>query len=82
MKTSHNIQPRMTTPIVWLEAPDWLTVEEACYLSGWDRAAMLEIIDEGGVDLNGDRLIEKRSLREFQDAGALILTWMRHDEIT
>jgi hypothetical protein len=36
---------------------------------------MLEIIDEGGVDLNTDGLIEKRSLREFQEAAALVLHW-------
>ncbi len=36
---------------------------------------MLEIIDEGGVDLNLDGLIEKRGLREFQEMLALVLHW-------
>jgi len=36
---------------------------------------MLEIIDAGGVDLNLDGLIEKRSLLEFQEACALALHW-------
>jgi hypothetical protein len=30
--------------------PDWLTLEQACHLSGWDEATMQEIIDEDGVD--------------------------------
>ena len=50
----------------------WLTVEEACYLSGWSYDQMLEIIDEGGVDLKDDEqvLIDKESLGEFQEAVA------------
>jgi hypothetical protein len=36
---------------------------------------MPEIIDEGGVDLNTDGLIEKRSLHEFQEMPALVLHW-------
>jgi hypothetical protein len=69
--------PRTVTPIAWMEAPQWLTVEEACRLSGWDELSMLEIIDEGGVDLNDEGLIEKESLYEFQQCLALVLHW--HD---
>jgi hypothetical protein len=36
---------------------------------------MKEIIEEGGVDLNMEDLIEKRSLREFNECAALILHW-------
>lgn len=36
---------------------------------------MLEITDEGGVDLDLAGLIEKRSLWEFQEACALVLHW-------
>ena len=36
---------------------------------------MREIIREGGVDLNTEELIEKRSLREFNECAALILHW-------
>ena len=63
------------TPVTWVFAPEWLTVNEACILSGWDSAAMLEIIEEGGVDLNLDGLIEKRSLFEFQETLVEILNW-------
>jgi hypothetical protein len=66
---------RIATLVDWLFAPQWLTVSEACRLSGWDRAAMLEIIDEGGVDLDDRGLIEKDSLREFNETLALILHW-------
>jgi hypothetical protein len=66
---------RTASPVERLLAPGWLTVEQACFLSGWDTASMLEITDEGGVDLNLDGLIEKRSLWEFQEACALVLHW-------
>jgi len=70
-----SVPPRVITPVTWIEAPEWLTIEEACYLSGWDRDSMLEIIDEGGVDLNDEGLIEKESLYEFQESLALVLHW-------
>jgi hypothetical protein len=60
--------PRVASGIDWAFAPDWLTIEEACFLSGHDRGAMLEIIAEDGVDLDDDGLIDKRSLWEFQEA--------------
>ena len=59
----------------WVLAPAWLTFEEACFLSGWDQSSMLEIITDGGVDLNDAGLIEKRSLWEFQEALVLMLHW-------
>ena len=34
----------------WVFAPVWLTLEQACFLSGWDQDSMLEIINDGGVD--------------------------------
>jgi hypothetical protein len=66
---------RIATMVDWLFAPEWLTIEEACFLSGWSESAMKEIIEEGGVDLNMEELIEKRSLREFNECAALILHW-------
>jgi hypothetical protein len=36
---------------------------------------MLEIIEQDGVDLSTEGLIEKRSLRDFQEAVALVLHW-------
>jgi hypothetical protein len=60
-----------------MEAPDWLTIEEACYYSGWDSKSMQEIIEDGDVDLNENGLIEKQSLYDFQECLALALHW--HD---
>lgn len=65
----------VATPVDWLFAPDWLTVEQACTLSGWDTASLLEIVDEGGVDLNNAGLIHKGSLLEFQETLAEVLHW-------
>ena len=70
MTASHHI-----TPLMWLYAPEWLTIQEACLLSGWDPDVMQQIIEEGGVDLNSEGLIEKRSLYEFQEATALVMNW-------
>jgi hypothetical protein len=61
----------------WAFAPEWLTVEQACFLSGHDRGSMPEITDADGVDLNLEGLIEKRSLWEFQEALVLVRHW--HD---
>ena len=36
---------------------------------------MLQIIDEGGVDLDLAGLIERQSLLEFQEMPALVLHW-------
>jgi len=66
---------RIITPVHWAFAPEWLTVEQACFLSGWDIDTMLEIVSEGDVDLNDAGLIEKESLHEFQEACALVLHW-------
>jgi hypothetical protein len=57
----------------WAFAPDWLTIEQACFLSGHDREAMLEIIEVDGVALNVEDLIEERSLWEFQEALARLV---------
>jgi hypothetical protein len=73
---------RIATLVDWLFAPQWLTVPEACRLSGWDRAAMLEIIDEGGVDLDDRGLIEKESLKEFNETLALVLHWDEGQTVT
>ena len=74
-------QTRVATTVDWLFAPDWLSIDEACFLSGWDHDTMLEIIDEGGVDLNLEGLIEKRSLYEFQECLALVLHWYEQDHL-
>ena len=59
----------------WLFSPDWLTFEQVCFLFGWNADEMREIIGEGGVDLNLEGLIEKRSLREFNECLAMVLHW-------
>ena len=66
---------RLVTPVTWIFAPDRLTVDEACHLSGWDRGTMRHIIDEGGVDLDDEGLIGKQSLHDYQECLALILNW-------
>jgi hypothetical protein len=66
---------RVATTLDWVFAPEWLTIEQACFLSSWDRDGMLEIVDEGGVDLNDEGLIERESLYEFQESLALVLHW-------
>jgi hypothetical protein len=39
-------RPNVATGIDWVFAPDWLTIEQACFLSSHDRGAMLEIISD------------------------------------
>ena len=68
-----NRPPETATGIDWAFAPDWLTIEEACFLSGHDRGTMLSIVEEDDVDLNVEGLIEKRSLWEFQTTLAEVL---------
>jgi len=66
------------TLVSWIDAPEWLTVAEAAHLSGFDPDLLHEIIEDGGVDAEalGDRwLIEKESLREYQEALVLVAGW-------
>ncbi|MBN1975939.1 MAG: hypothetical protein JW918_00935 [Anaerolineae bacterium] len=57
--------PQIVNMVTWTFAPDWLTFEEACYLSGYDRGVMLQVIEVDGVDLDDAGRIEKRSLWEW-----------------
>jgi hypothetical protein len=50
------LQTRVAATADWLFAPDWLTPEEAYFLSGWDKDILLEIITEDSVDLNDEGL--------------------------
>ena len=71
-------QPRIVTPVSWLVAPAWLTVDEACQLSGRDRDTMLWMIEDGSVDakLEGDAyLVEKASLHEFLELLVELSHW-------
>jgi hypothetical protein len=62
------LETRTARFLDWVFAPNWLTVAEACFLSGWSSDQIAEIIAEGEVDLDDDGLIEKQSLYEFQGA--------------
>ena len=51
----------------WRVFPEWLTLGQACYLSGYDVETMLEIIGAEGVALRAsDGLIEKQSLWHWE----------------
>ena len=70
--------PRTTTLVSWIAAPDWLTIHQAAYLSGHDPDTLRWMIQDGAVDAKraGDTyLIDKASLREFQDTLLEILHW-------
>ncbi len=64
---------RITTTVDWLFAPEWLTIEQACFLSGFDAPTMDKIVEQDSVDLDNAGLIEKQSLWEFQDAFLKVL---------
>jgi hypothetical protein len=66
---------RVATGIDWAFAPDWLALDEACFLSGHDRGFMLQAIEAGCVDLNLDGLIEKQSLWEYQEVLVELAHW-------
>jgi hypothetical protein len=70
-----NTQARIVTPVTWLAAPEWLTVDEACHLSGRDRGTLLFWVSDGDVDTNVDGLIAKDSLHEMLEALVLLAHW-------
>ena len=59
----------------WAFAPQWLSFDEACFLSGHDPDEMLDIIDVHGVDLDNEGQIERESLWQFLEAEVLITHW-------
>lgn len=70
--------PQVANGIHWAFFPDWLSPDQACFLSGLDARLVKEIANDGGVELDPDGLIEKASLWDFLDALTLVLHW--HDE--
>jgi excisionase family DNA binding protein len=64
------------TLVTWAFAPEWLTIEEACELSGHSLDTLHWLIEDGAVDTRHDGdgwLIEKASLREFQEVLAEVV---------
>ena len=67
---------RLITPVVWwLEMPEWLTAEQASYLTGHSVDYINWAVQDGCLDANDAGLICKDSLHEFQEALALVLHW-------
>ena len=67
--------PRIVNMVTWAFAPDMLTFEEACYLSGYDRGTMLQVLEVDGVDLDNAGRIEKRSLWEWIEVSVEYAHW-------
>ena len=65
-------QDRVATTVDWAFAPEWLSIEQACSLSGYDASTLAEIIAEGGVDLDDEGRVERQSLREFIEADVVV----------
>ena len=65
------------TLVAWAFAPEWLTIEEASTLSGHPLDVLNWLIEDGAIDTRHDGrwLIEKASLREFQETLAEVLHW-------
>jgi len=68
--------PRQAVTLVtWISAPEWLTIEEASELSGYDVEIIRRLIEDGAVESRregGTWLVEKASLREFQESLLLV----------
>ena len=58
----------IATMVDWAFAPQWLTLPEACFLSGYDPSTLRKIIKDDGVDLGYQGRIEKQSLRHLMEA--------------
>jgi hypothetical protein len=69
---------RIATGVDWVFASEWLTLDEACFLSGHDRGYMLQAIEAGCVDLKDadELLIQKRSLWEYQQVLVELAHWV------
>jgi hypothetical protein len=62
---------RVVTLVSWAFAPEWLTIQEASELSGHNADALRWLIQDRVLDTKHQDdacLIEKASLREFQEA--------------
>lgn len=62
---------RRATMVDWFASPALLTVDQSAFLLGVDVATIQELIQAGGIDAveaDGALLVDKASLRDFQDA--------------
>ena len=68
------VEERLPTLVDWVTAPEWVTPEEAAFLMGrnYDLNTIHELMAIGAFDLrdapDGGFLIERASLREYQEA--------------
>lgn len=69
---------RIVTLVSWVFSPEWLTMKEASELSGHDLGTLHWMIQDGAVDTRREKdvwLIERASLREFQESLLEVLRW-------
>ncbi len=71
---------RLPSLVDWILAPEWVTPEQAAFLMGrgYDLATIHELMTIGAFDLrdapDGATLIERASLREYQEALLIALS--------
>jgi hypothetical protein len=69
---------RIVTPVSWIAAPEWLSVEQASELGGHDPEVLEELIWEGGLEAKQEDdtwTIERESLHDFQECLWLVQHW-------
>jgi hypothetical protein len=67
--------PRVASQIDWAFAPEFLTIDQARFLTGHDLDYLAAVIEADGMDLDSAGQIEKRSLWEWQETVALLAHW-------
>ena len=65
---------RIATGVDWAFAREWLTIPQACALTGWSATEMLDIIEVDGVDLKDDEniFVDRNSLREYREVRVFV----------
>ena len=72
------IEPRMINLAKWLEAPQFLSPDEAARLAGRSRDDIDRMIDDDAVELveeGSGYLIEKQSLYDFEESLEIVQHW-------
>jgi hypothetical protein len=69
--------PKITTPVTWLAAPEWLTPQQAADLTGHPLEHIRQIIEHGAVELkdSDQTLIHRDSLHDYQLDLIEVLHW-------